>query len=292
MVDILWTLWAQRKWIDIQMLQIYSGPGFIVADIASAMGKALGQKLVFSLRGGSLPEFSRRHPGWVQRVLQRADRLVAPSCFLARELSWLGLPVQVIPNHIDIERYPFQQRAVLSPKLFWMRTFHPIYNPGMAVRVLERLRADSLEASLVMAGPDETCLHEIQRLVKNRGLQSQVTFPGYLDPQTKVRLASEQDIYLNTSRVDNMPVTMLEMGALGLPMVATRVGGVPDIITDGESGLFVPNDDDWAMAEAVKRLLHEPRLAERLSQAGRKIAESYTWENTRDQWVELIHGLY
>ena len=160
------------NWIDLQLVQVYSGRGFIVADLASALGKALGQKLVFCLRGGNLPEFSRRHPAWVRRVFKRADRLVAPSSFLARELSWLDLPVQVISNHIELERYPFRQRAVVRPRLFWMRTFHPIYNPEMAVRLLERLRSEFPDIRLVMAGPDETCLGEIRRLVEGRGLHA------------------------------------------------------------------------------------------------------------------------
>lgn len=291
LADIVWKLWDRRNWIDVQLLQVYSGPGFILADVASALGKALGQKLVFCLRGGNLPEFSRRHPAWVRRVLQRADRLVAPSSFLARELSWLGLPVQVIPNHIEIERYPFRRRSVVGPRLFWMRTFHPIYNPEMAVRVLERLRVEFRDVRLVMAGPDETCLGEIRRLVEGRELQSQISFPGFLDLPMKVRLAGEQDIYLNTSRIDNMPVTVLEMGALGLPVVATRVGGVADILSDGVNGLLAPDDDDWAMAEAVKRLLGKPALAERLSGAGRELAESCAWEKVQAQWEWMIGEL-
>lgn len=289
--DIAWNLWARRNWIDIQLVQVYSGPGFILADLASALGRALGHRLVFCLRGGNLPAFSRRHPAWVQRVFQRADRLVSPSDFLRRELSWLGQPVQVIPNHIEIERYPFRRRLALAPRLFWMRTFHPIYNPEMAVRLLERMKSAYPQALLVMAGPDETCLQEVQRLVAARRLEHQVSFPGYLDHEMKVRLAGEQDIYLNTSRVDNMPVTVLEMGALGLPVVATRVGGVPDVITDGVNGLLVPDDDDRLMAEAVVRLLGQPALAQRLALAGREFAESCTWEKIQAQWESVFSEL-
>lgn len=289
--DVTLKLWGRRNWIDIQLIQVYSGPGFILADLASLIGRALGHRSVFCLRGGNLPAFSRRHAAWVRRVFQRADRLVSPSNFLARELSWLGLPVQVIPNHIEIERFPFRRRATLRPRLFWMRTFHPIYNPQMAVRVLERVTGRFPDARLVMAGPDETCLPEIRRLVATRRLQQQISFPGYLDLETKVRLASEQDIYLNTSRVDNLPVTLLEMGALGLPMVATRVGGVPDIITDGVNGLLVPDDSDQAMAEAVVILLSQPALAQRLAHAGRQLAESHAWDKVQAQWKTLFSEL-
>jgi glycosyltransferase involved in cell wall biosynthesis len=291
LLDIAWTLWVQRGEIDVQILQVYSGASFVIADLASALGKRLGQKLVCVLHGGNLPEFARRHPAWVRRVLRRADRLVAPSPFLARELEWLGLPVRVIPNHIDLAQYPYHGRSKLRPRLFWMRTFHPIYNPEMAVRVVARLCADVPDIHLTMAGSPDVSLAEVKRLAERSGVAERITFSGFLDQTAKILLASQHDIYLNTNRIDNMPVTVIEMGALGLPVIATRVGGVPDIIIDGVSGLLVPDDDDLAMANAVKRLLSDPLLVERITQGGRKFAESCSWENVRWQWEQTFAEL-
>jgi glycosyltransferase involved in cell wall biosynthesis len=288
LADIIWTVWSQRSRIDIQVLQVYSGPSFLVSDIASWLGKALGQKLVFVLHGGNLPNFTRRYPAWASRVLRRADRLVAPSQFLARELAWLGQPVQVISNHIDLSSFPYRQRSHLAPRLFWMRSFHPIYNPEMAVRVVARLSPEFPDIHLTMAGSSDISLKAVMRLAERCGVKEQISFAGYLDLTAKIQIASEQDIYLNTNHIDNMPATVIEMSALGLPVVATFVGGLPDMITDGESGLLVPDDDDFAMAEAVKRLLSEPGLAERLSQAGRKFAERCTWENIQSQWEQIL----
>lgn len=291
LIDIAWTLWTQRNRIEVQMLQVYSGPSFVLADLASTMGKALGQRLIYILHGGNLPDFSRRHPAWVSRVLRRADLLVAPSPFLARELAWLGLPVRVISNHINLSLFPFYQRVKLTPRLFWMRTFQPIYNPEMAVRVIARLKPGYPDVHLTMAGSSQESLTEVKRLAESLGIAGRIMFPGFVDQLSKVQLASQHDIYLNTNRIDNMPVTVIEMGALGLPVVSTCAGGLPDMIVDGESGLLVPEDDDCAMADAVKRLLSEPGLAERLSQAGRKFAESCSWENVRLQWEQTLGEL-
>lgn len=290
--DIAWTLWRQRSRIDVQLIQVYSGASFVIADLASALGKRLGQKLVCILHGGGLPEFARRHPAWVRRVLRRADKLVAPSPFLQRELDWLGLPVRVIPNHIDLALFPYHRRTNLRPRLLWMRTFHPIYNPEMAVRVVARLQRQAPDIRLTMAGSPDVSLAEVKRLAGRLGVAEPIDFVGFLDQTEKIHLASHHDIYLNTNRIDNMPVTVIEMGALGLPVIATSVGGVPDIITHGESGLLVPDDDDLAMAEAVKRLLHEPALAGRLSQAGRRFAERCAWENVRQQWEHTLTELF
>src|SRR5207249_3285499 len=102
--------------------------------------------------GGAMPEFAARHPGWNRRVLSRARALVAPSKFLAREMAPHGFDCRVIPNVIEIECYPYRHRARLLPRLFWMRTFHPIYNPEMAIRTLAELRKTVSDATLVMGG--------------------------------------------------------------------------------------------------------------------------------------------
>jgi glycosyltransferase involved in cell wall biosynthesis len=240
------------------------------------------------LRAGAMPEFMARYPHWSCRVLRRADALVAPSPFLARALARYGFMVQVIPNVVNLAAYTYRYRRALSPRLFWMRAFHPIYNPHMAVRVLAHVQKVVRDAALVMAGQDKGTQDDVQRLARKLGLDDKVHFPGYLDMLAKVHEGNAADIFLNTNRVDNMPVSVVEACAMGLPVVATNVGGIPDLLTDGKTSLLVPDDDDKAMAEAVLRLLHDPNLAGRLSANGRKLAERSSWEQVRPEWEQLF----
>jgi glycosyltransferase involved in cell wall biosynthesis len=119
-------------------------------------------------------------------------------------------------------------------------------------------------------------------------LDGVVRFPGYLNMATKVREGNAAAIFLNTNHVDNMPVSVIEACAMGLPVVATNVGGIPDLLTDGETGLLVPDDDDQAMSGTVLRLLRDPELAGRLSANGRKLAERSSWKRVRLQWEQLF----
>src|SRR5215472_9044981 len=152
--EIISTLLRKRSEIDVQFLQVFSGPSFVVEDVASRLARKFGQSLVMILRGGALPDFVARYTTWSRRVLGRAHTLVAPSPFLAQALARYGFDVKIIPNVVDISAYPYRHRRVLAPRFFWMRTFHPVYNPQMAVRVVARVRKVFPNASLVIAGQD------------------------------------------------------------------------------------------------------------------------------------------
>ena len=93
-----------------------------------------------------------RFPRWTCRVLSRADVLVAPSAYLVRALAPYQFHVQLIPNVINLSKYPYRLRQVIQPRLLWMRSFHSIYNPLMAIRVLEKLKKEFPGACLVMGG--------------------------------------------------------------------------------------------------------------------------------------------
>jgi glycosyltransferase involved in cell wall biosynthesis len=162
----------------------------------------------------------------------------------------------------------------------------------MAVRLVVRLIRDVPDVHLTMAGSGGYYLPEIRRFAESMNVAGQIAFAGFLDSAQKIHLADQHDIYLNTTHVDNMPVTVIEMGALGLPVVATCVGGVPDILQDEVNGLLVPDDDDLAMTEAVRRLISEPGLADQLSLAGRSLAEGCSWEKIEGQWGQLISEVW
>lgn len=287
-VDIIKTLLLQRRQIDLQCLQVFSGPSFVSADIASLVGKLLGHPVVMVLRGGGLPEFIARHPRWASRVLRRADALIAPSAFLARAVKRTGFNVQVIPNVINLDQYPYRHRQVIQPRLFWMRSFHRIYNPMMAIRVLAQVKEKVPDACLVMGGQDKGLEVQVKRLARQVGLESAVRFAGFLDMPAKIREGNSADIYLNTNHVDNMPVSVVEACAMGLPVVATAVGGVPDLLTHEDTGLLVPDNDEKAMGAAILRLLDDPTLTGKLSTNGRLLATRSSREVVLQQWRQVF----
>ncbi|MFO7661676.1 MAG: glycosyltransferase family 4 protein [Chloroflexota bacterium] len=294
LADTLRSLYAWRYDIELVIHQVYSGAAFGITDMAGALGRRLGLPQIFVLHGGALPEFAAAHPGWVRRVMRCADRIVAPSTYLAHvfdEILKPVRPVRIIPNVLAMEQYTFKHRAAVQPRLLWMRTFHEVYHPEMAVEVLADLRQTHSQATLTMAGQEKGLHEAMVAKAEQMGLADAVRFPGFLTAADKAREFAAHDIYLNTNRVDNMPVSILEAAAFGLPVVATRVGGIPYLLTEEETGLLVPGGDVAAMASAVRRLLVTPGLAADLSTNGRVLAESCGWGTVHGQWEALFQEM-
>jgi glycosyltransferase involved in cell wall biosynthesis len=281
--EIVAGLIRHRREIDVVSLQVFGGPSFVVEDIASRIARRFHIPIVMVLHGGDFPNFVQRHEKWSRAVLERAAEITAPSPFLKRTMKQLGFRCEVIPNVLDLALYPYRHRTGLKPNLFWMRSFHPIYNPEMAVQVLARLRKDYPAATLTMGGQDKGLLGGVQTLAQSLGVADSVRFPGFLNADSKISQFEQSDIFLNTNRIDNMPVSVVEACAMGIPVVATDVGGLRDLLTDGETGLIVPDEDIDAMEAATRRLLRDRELAGRISANGRALADKSAWSAVKPQ---------
>jgi len=170
-----------------------------------------------------------------------------------------------------------------------MRTFHPVYNPKLAVRALAGIRLKFPEAKMVMGGADR--LHyreEVQNYAKELGIFESIEFPGFLDLKQKIYEGSRADIFINTTRTDNMPVSIVEAAALGLPIVATSVGGIPDLLTHDENALLIRDDSVEELISSVIRLLNDSQLTSKISIAARRLAERSDWSVLRTKWEQLF----
>ena len=288
LLDTVWSLVRWRGGVDVLLVSTYSGRSFVLADLTALVARACRLPFILVLHGGALPGQFRDHPRWARRVLRSARLVVAPSEYLAVAARGLGVQAEVIPNPLAIDDYLFVPRREVAPTLLWMRTFHPYYEPELAIRTLALVRRRFAGATLTMAGADDGLLEATRALARELGVADAVDFAGFLDPAGKARAFAAHDIFLNTNQVDNTPVSVLEACAYGLPIVATAVGGIPYLLDDRSSALLVPRSDPEAMAAAVVELVDDPVLAGALSTAGRAIAERSAWPVVRDQWLDVI----
>lgn len=280
-------VWSLLTWKDVDLIvvAVFSGPSFWIADYASLLARRIRpKKVVLFLHGGHLAEFERTHPARVARAFDRADRILAPSDFLADSFRARGYEVGVIPNVLRTDRYQYTPRHRARPALLWMRTFDEIYDPCLAVDVLAQVAENHPEVTLTMGGADHGALAETRARATEMGVADRVTFAGYLDTRSKLRAFADHDLFLNTNRIDNMPVSVLEAAASGLVPVATAVGGIPSLLTDGSDSLLVPAGDATAMGQAVCGLLDDPARFAALSRGARDLAEQSGWAAVRPQW--------
>ncbi len=293
MADMLWTAWRRRREYRVAQVAVYSGPAFVWAEAVCAVLRRLGKPYVLTLHGGNLPDFARRWPGRVRRLIESAAVVTSPSAFLSEALAPYGGPFQILLNPIELERYAYRLRERPAPVLIWLRALHRVYNPSLAVRVLARLRGAFPDARLVFVGPDkgDGSLAEVRAVAADLGVTDAVEIVGAVAKSAVPAWLDRGDIFLNTTFVDNTPVSVLEAMACGLCVVSTDVGGVPYIVRDEVDGLLVPPDDVEAMTRAVTRLLNEPELATVVSRSARARASLHDWGRIHDQWVELLDEL-
>lgn len=272
------------------MVDVFGERAFVYESFAIGCARLLRRRVIAVLHNGMLPDFVRRWPRWTKFILAHADVVVTPHEYLREQLTPLGIRIDgVIPNFIDLERYTFRKRSGLAPRFLYLRGMHAIYNPEMALRAFALIQAQYPEATLTMAGRDGAELPRCRAMVMELSLRN-VSFRGVVSKREIATLAEDHDIHLHTNRFDNMPVTILEMWASGLPIVGTNVGGVPHLVRDGMDAILVPSEDHRAMAAACGELLSRPELAVRLSVNGRARAEALTWPRVKPLWDQVLCG--
>jgi glycosyltransferase involved in cell wall biosynthesis len=288
--DMMVTAWQRRREYHTAYVEVYSGRAFFWAEAVSLTLRRAGKPYVLNLHGGALPGFARHWPGRVSRLLNSAVAVVTTSPYLLTEMSSYRKDLRLIPNGLSLQNYEFKLRAQPQPHLVWLRTFREFYNPSLAPKVLSRLSREFQASKLIMVGPDthDGSLGQTQKTASDLNVAHIVSFPGKVPKEDVPVWLQKGDIFLNTTNVDNTPVSVIEAMALGLCLVSTEVGGIPYLLEHDTDALLVrPNDPD-AMAAAVRRLLAEPGLARRLSENARKKAEQFDWITVLPQWESLL----
>jgi glycosyltransferase involved in cell wall biosynthesis len=288
-LDMLVTVWRSRVHYDLAQVDVYSGHAFRWAEWVTSLLRAARKPYILTLHGGNLPEFSRQNQRRVSHLLKSASAVTAPSLYLADAMRAFRSDIRILPNALDLDSYVYRERASLTPTLLWVRAFHRIYDPLLAVRVLSEIAGRWEDAHLTMVGPDKDGSLELVRAEATKlGLLSRIAFAGAIPKAEVPNWMARGDVFLNTTTIDNAPVSVIEAMAVGLPVVTTNVGGIPYLIENEESGMLVPPNDAKAMASAVFRLLSDHALATTVSRNARAKAETFSWNNIRPKWEALI----
>jgi L-malate glycosyltransferase len=275
-----------RRLRNQDVIHVFSASywSFILAPgPAVLIGRAYGKRVLLNYHSGeALDHLSKWHRS-TNAILSRASAIVVPSEYLVDVFQRFGFQADAISNFVPVDQIPYRTRRTLRPVFLANRNFAAHYNVGCVLRAFALIQHAVPESRLIVAGDGEerAALHALS---SDLGLRD-VEFVGQVPPGTMAALYDKADIYLNASNVDNMPMSIIEAFAAGLPVVTTRAGGIPKIVSNGVNGLMVDLDDHSAMSDAALRLLSSPSLVEDLTLRARtEVLDRYTWSSVLRLW--------
>jgi len=291
LIPYLIALWKQASHVDCLHIMANSGWSWqLYAAPAVWIGWLKNVPVIVNYRGGEAEQYFRTSMKWVAPTLRKTSAIIVPSGFLAHVFDKFGFTAQVIPNIVDLHKFKFKQRTGVAdfdlPKLVITRNLEKIYGIETAidaVAILKR-RFPKIKVFIAGSGPLQSVL---VGQVEGLGLTENVEFTGKLTPEQIALLYQDVDIMLNPTTVDNMPNSVLEALANGLPVVTTNVGGIPYIVADNETALLVEVNNPEMMAAKVEQLIDNPLLYQKLVLNGIAQVENYDWKNVKYQWLNL-----
>jgi glycosyltransferase involved in cell wall biosynthesis len=262
---------------------------FLLAPLpAIVAGRLHGKRVVLNYHSGEAGDHLTRWGVLVHPWLRMVDEIVVPSVYLRDVFARHGHRARVVRNVVDVSRFGYAERDPLLPRLVSTRNLELHYRVENTLEAFALLKAHYPTATLTVAGYGSQEAR-LKGLARSLGIDG-IRFVGRVEPGDMPRLYGAGHIFVNSSVVDNQPLSVLEAFASGLPVVSTATGDLAAMVRDGETGLVVPPGDPVAMAKAVAALLADPERARGLVRRGRLEVEQYTWPRVRDQWARVYAG--
>ena len=279
----------QLRRVDVAHIFSASYWSFLLAPVPAILAaRCFRKRIVLHYHSGEAEDHLARWGPLTHPWLRLVDELVVPSEYLRAVFARHGHRARVIANVVDLERFCYRERVPLRPRLLSTRNLEPYYRVDNTLEAFALLKARHPEATLTVAGygSQEDRLRRLAASFRIDGIR----FVGRVEPLEMPDLYDEADIFVNSSVVDNQPVSLLEAFAAGLSVVSTGTGDIVAMVHDGETGLIVPQDDPVAMAKAVAMLLEHPDRAGQMARRAREEAERCTWSQVRATWTAVYSG--
>ena len=290
LVPYLFRLWSCAGRVDLFHVMANSGWAWhLFAAPAVWVARLRGKPVLVNYRGGGAEEFLAKQVRWVKPTLARATSLIVPSGFLQSVFAAHGIRAEIVPNIVDLTRFQPGHPESHGPHIVVTRNLEEIYDIPTAIRAFAQIRARHAGARLTIAGSGP-CRAALEGLCSELHLAEAVRFTGQLDNEQMADLYRPADLLLNPSRVDNMPISLLEAMASGVPVVSTNAGGVPYMVQDGVSALLVPPQDPDELAYAALRIIENPHVAAGLRRAGLEAAQAYSWDCVRPRLIGVYEA--
>jgi glycosyltransferase involved in cell wall biosynthesis len=254
---------------------------------------------VVSLRGGDVPgfrpyDFKVYHElisPFLHVIWHRAVSVTANSNGLRTLASKFdaNVPISVIPNGVDLDQFAPQARAWDPPLL--LSAGRAVYQKGLDLGLRALAGLKDLPWRWLIAG-DGPQMDALQALARELEIADRVTFLGWQAREDLVKKYHAANLFLFPSRHEGMPNAVLEAMASGMPVVATRIAGNEELVLDGETGLLVPPENVDALREALRCILVDANMREKMGSASRRyVADNYSWQRVAEQYAQILDNV-
>lgn len=282
--------------IELLHVQCVSGNGYY----ALAASRALGLPLVVTTQGERTmdatqlfqrSEFMRRT---LRELMGEADYVTACSKDTLRDMeAFYGQPfgdrAEVIYNGIDASEFDGNIRHQHArPYILGIGRLVPQKGFDVLIKAFAKAQIESHELLIAGEGPERSALEELSRTL---GVKQRVHFVGRADRAKVVALFNGCSFFVLPSRLEPLGIVNLEAMAAGKAVIASDVGGVPEIVRDGETGMLIPCEDISALGNAMRRMASDEEMRQRMGAAGRVQAESFCWPRIADSYEWIYRNL-
>jgi glycosyltransferase involved in cell wall biosynthesis len=240
----------------------------------------------------------RGFKGIWQKSFQKADYIQAISNHLANWARAEGAkcPVEVVPNGVDLNRIKYHVSSIEDDKkIVIISASRLVSKNGMDILIRATAELKGLIHNteyliqILGSGPEGI---RLKKLVKDLAIEDQVEFLGSVENDKVPEYLMRADIFVRPSRSEGQGIAFLEAMAAGLPVIGTPVGGIPEFVHDGDTGLLAKPEDFSDLAAKIQRLILDEPLREKLGQNGRKLVEQkYDWNVIAEKMNDVIRNL-
>ena len=289
-LDILTFLPLNRRKYDVIHLQAHSRYNIISVIVALFWAKVLNKKMIMMYYGGAAREFFSISTVFFRNLFVHIDEIIVAGRYVQSVFDDLKINTTLIPHILNIEKWSFRHRTSSNYNLIWVRHLLNDYNPLMLLRVFKKLKIEYPELKLKIIGSGY--LHdEMKAYILDNSLVDIEMLGRVSDAELKSSL-DWADVFINTTNVDNQPVSVLEAMTCGCPVVSTNPGGIPDIITHQKNGLLSDPGDVEAMGRNIKSLFENNDLYSSLSFNGREFIKSFFSKDVIfEKWIRVYSNV-
>lgn len=251
---------------------------------------------ILTLQSGDLDDASKQNriPGWLwKKIHTTPNKVTAISNFLKKRALNLGVleeKIEIVPNGVDFteaksitaEKNP--RRIVCVGRLSWEKGHEYLF--GAMPEILKSFP----DARLVLAGAGAREA-ELKELAEKTGIAGVIDFLGNLPHNEVISEIKKAEVFICPSLAEGLGIVFIEAQACGTPVIGTNVGGIPDVIENGRTGILVPPRDSSAIAEAIKRIFEDKAFAEEIVKNANESVKKFDWNKITEQVSEIYQKM-